>query len=293
MKADLVSGILPVREDGRMLLLQRSAGTWEPPAGRLSTGETFERGAVRELYEETGLLVAPRRILATWVGEAPNGAALAAVTYIARARGTEVRLSHEHLDYKWVTLDEWLELPSWWSRENIRRVAGPLRDLPADVSPPPSPPRYSEEQVITANLGAGTVLVDPDGPEPRALLLRRLKPPVGLWENPGGMLEDGEDFAACARRETLEETGIEVEPASPWWARVEPWRGPKDREVYAGVGFLARYPGGSIQPEQDAHDAHLWATEREWRSLPTWYTPGELDLLWQTIGEMNGRTPAS
>src|SRR3712207_8535439 len=104
LKADLVSGILPVREDGRMLLLQRPAGTWEPPAGRLSTSEDFEDGAVRELYEETGLLVAPRHILATWVGEAPHGGLLAAVTYIGRSRENDIKLSHEHLAYRWVTL---------------------------------------------------------------------------------------------------------------------------------------------------------------------------------------------
>ena len=126
MKADLVSGILPVREDGRVLLLQRPTGTWDPPAGRLNSDEGFEDGAVRELYEETGLLAAPQRILATWVGEAPSGNLLAAVTYIARTRDREVNLSHEHLGYGWVTLDEWLELLSWWSPENVRRVAGSL-----------------------------------------------------------------------------------------------------------------------------------------------------------------------
>src|SRR3712207_954995 len=87
VRADVVSGILPVREDGRMLLLQRPAGTWEPPAGRLGGGEGFEDGAVRELYEETGLLVAPQRILATWVGQAPSGNLLGAVTYIGRKIG--------------------------------------------------------------------------------------------------------------------------------------------------------------------------------------------------------------
>jgi 8-oxo-dGTP diphosphatase len=286
VKADLVSGILPIREDGRMLLLQRPAGTWEPPAGRLSTGETFEEGAVRELHEETGMLVAPQRILATWVGESPNGGSLAAVTYIGRTGDEEVRLSHEHLGFRWVTLEEWLELPSWWSKENIRRVAGTLRALPGDPSPKPTPPGPREDDgVVSANLGAGTVLVDLDGGEPRALLLRRRKSPVGLWENPGGMLESGEDFVACARRETFEETGVKAEPASPWWARVEPWRGPGDSEMYAGVGFLARHPGGEIRLEPEAHDAHLWAIEEEWRTLPTWYTGRELNILWAAIHE--------
>ncbi len=284
MKADLVSGILPVREDGRVLLLQRPTGTWEPPAGRLNSGEGFEDGAVRELHEETGLLVFPRRILATWVGEAPGGGLLAAVTYIGRAPDQGVHLSHEHLGYRWVTLDEWLALPSWWSRENVRRVAGSLGLLPEEPLPEPPPPGLrGDDGVVTASLGAGTVLVDLGGDGPRALLLRRRKPPVGLWENPGGMLEPGEDFAACARRETLEETGLDAEPGAAWWARVEPWRGPDDAELYAGVGFLARHPGGRIRPEYAAHDAYAWATEKEWRSLSTWYTERELDALWSAV----------
>ena len=287
MKADLVSGILPVREDGRMLLLQRPAGTWEPPAGRLSTGEGFEDGAVRELYEETGLLVAPRRILATWVGEAPHGGLLAAVTYIGRTREKDIKLSHEHLGYRWVTLDEWLALPSWWSPENIRRVAGHLSALPEEPLPEPSPPKlHGDGAVVNARLGSGTVLVDLEGDEPRALLLRRRKPPVGLWENPGGMLEPGEDFIACARRETLEETGLDAEPGAAWWARVEPWRGPEDAELYAGVGFLARHPGGEVRPESAAHDAYVWTTEEEWRSLSTWYTERELDALWSAVSTL-------
>jgi 8-oxo-dGTP diphosphatase len=284
LKADLVSGILPVLPDGRMLLLQRPTGTWEPPAGRLSTGECFEEGAVRELYEETGLLVAPQRILATWVGEAPSGNLLAAVTYTGRTHEREVNLSHEHLGYRWVTLDEWLTLPSWWSPEDIRRVAGPSSTLPEEPLPEPPPPKaHANDGVVNANLGAGTVVVDLRGDEPRALLLRRRKPPVGLWENPGGMLEPGEDFVACARRETFEETGLDAEPEATWWARVEPWRGPEDSELYAGVGFLARHPGGEIRLENTAHDAYAWATEEEWRGLPTWYTEKELDALWDAV----------
>jgi 8-oxo-dGTP diphosphatase len=289
LKADLVSGILPVREDGRMLLLQRPTGTWEPPAGRLSTGEDFEVGAVRELYEETGLLVAPQRILATWVGEAPSGNLLAAVTYIARTRQTGVNLSHEHFGYRWVTIDEWLELPSWWNPADIRRVAGPLGALRVGavreppLQEPPVPGSHGDDGVVHANLGAGTVLVDLEGDEPRALLLRRRKPPAGLWENPGGMLEPGEDFAACARRETFEETGLDAEPTSPWFARVEPWQGPDDPEIFAGVGFVSRHPGGEVRPETAAHDAYAWVTEAEWRGMPTWYTEQDSDALWAAV----------
>jgi 8-oxo-dGTP diphosphatase len=287
VKADLVSGILPVRPDGRMLLLQRPTGTWEPPAGRLAPGESFEGGAVREVYEETGLLVAPQRLLATWVGERTGGDHLASVTYASRITSDGVRLSNEHLGYRWVTLDEWLELPSWWSRENVLSVAGPVGVLPAEPFPEPPPPVPPRPGVVSANLGAGTVVVDLlRVDEPRALLLRRRKSPAGLWENPGGMLEPDEDFALCARRETFEETGLDTEPELVWLARVEPWRAPDDPELYAGVGFLARYPGGEVRLENSAHDAYLWATEAEWRGLDTWYTEEESDVLWETVREM-------
>ena len=284
MKADLVSGILPVLPDGRVLLLQRTGtGTWEPPAGRLVPGESFTDGAVRELYEEAGLLIAPQGILATWVGARPGGSRLASVTYVGRTREPEVCISHEHLDYRWVTPEEWLGLPSWWSPENVRGVAGPISRLPEEPDPPPPAPAPRPDGVVRATLGAGTVLVDPAGDEPRALLMRRRKPPVGLWENPGGALEPGEDFVACARREVLEETGISVEPEGAWWTRVEPWKAPEDPELYAGVGFVARAPAAVVRLEDTAHDDYLWATEREWRSLPTWYTSEDSDALWTAV----------
>lgn len=286
VKADLVSGILPVRPDGRMLLLLRPSGTWDPPAGRLAPGESFERGATREVYEETGLLVDPQRLLATWVGNRPGGGRLGSVTYISRVSTEVVRLSDEHLDYTWATPNEWLGLPSWWSRENILVAANVVDALPKEPLPEPVTPAPPEPGVINANLGAGTVVVDLENGEPRALLMRRRKPPAGLWENPGGMLEPGEDFLLCARRETLEETGLDVEPENAWWARVEPWRSPDDPELYAGVGFLARHPGREVRLEDSAHDAYLWATEMEWRGLKTWYTEEESDTLWRAVEQM-------
>lgn len=284
MKADLVSGILPVLPDGRVLLLLRPVTeTWEPPAGRLAPGEDFRDGAVREVFEETGLLIAPQRILATWVGERPGGGLLASVTYVGRTTSPEVRLSPEHLDYRWATVDEWLQLPSWWSPENIRGVARSLALLPHEPDPQPPMPMLRPDGIVHAILGAGTVLVDPNGDEPHALLMRRRKPPVGLWENPGGALESGEDFVACARREVLEETGMIVEPEAAWWTRVEPWKAPDDPELYAGVGFIARVSAGEVRLEDGAHDEYLWATESEWRSLSTWYTEADSDALWAAV----------
>ena len=48
---------------GRLLLIRRghppSAGLWSVPGGRVEPGETLEDAVVREVREETGLLVQP------------------------------------------------------------------------------------------------------------------------------------------------------------------------------------------------------------------------------------------
>ncbi len=56
-----------VRRHNDVLLLLRSGtgyrdGEWGPPSGKVELGETYADAAVRELYEETGLLVAPDAI---------------------------------------------------------------------------------------------------------------------------------------------------------------------------------------------------------------------------------------
>lgn len=56
----LVSAVVMVDVDGRILLAQRPegksmAGLWEFPGGKVEAGETPERGLIRELGEELGI----------------------------------------------------------------------------------------------------------------------------------------------------------------------------------------------------------------------------------------------
>lgn len=47
----------------------------------------------------------------------------------------------------------------------------------------------------------------------RVLLTRRaIEPALGLWTFPGGYVDWGEDLATAARREMLEEVGLDIEP---------------------------------------------------------------------------------
>ncbi|MFH9353515.1 NUDIX domain-containing protein [Kitasatospora sp. NPDC017646] len=73
------------RETGRVVLLQRgprakfAQGMWDLPVGKSEPGEPITETAVRELKEETGLVVAPEALRLAHVihgargVEAPNG----------------------------------------------------------------------------------------------------------------------------------------------------------------------------------------------------------------------------
>ena len=63
---------------------------------------------------------------------------------------------------------------------------------------------------VNPRLVVSTLPVTPDG---RLVLIRRgIEPGYGLWAQPGGFLEIDETAHEGAIRETLEETGYEVEP---------------------------------------------------------------------------------
>jgi ADP-ribose pyrophosphatase YjhB (NUDIX family) len=50
-----------------------------------------------------------------------------------------------------------------------------------------------------------------DGERGVLLARRAYEPDAGLWDTPGGFLEEGEDPAGGLRRELLEETGLTIE----------------------------------------------------------------------------------
>jgi 8-oxo-dGTP diphosphatase len=104
---------------------------------------------------------------------------------------------------------------------------------------------------------AVAVLIEQDG---AVLLVRRANEPKrGLWTLPAGFVDAGEDPAAAAARECLEETGLTVEITG----LLEIVAG---REHERGADFIivyrARVAGGSLVAADDADEAR-WFTRLE------------------------------
>jgi len=62
--------------DDRLLLCRReqqpALGTWTPPSGFMERGETLERAAVRETFEEAGVQIDPERLALYTVSSLPT-----------------------------------------------------------------------------------------------------------------------------------------------------------------------------------------------------------------------------
>lgn len=105
------------RERGRVLLLQRgprakfAQGMWDLPVGKSEPGEPITETAVRELKEETGLVVDPEALQLAHVihgargVEAPNG--FLTVVFAAHSwSGDPVNVEPEkHAQVGWVSVD--------------------------------------------------------------------------------------------------------------------------------------------------------------------------------------------
>ena len=92
---------------GFFLLLKRNKPPliWGPPGGRLKRQEDPIDGLVREVYEETGQFVNVLEPVTTWFGNF-NGRRLLSLDYLCTTSCSDVKLSSEHSDYRWLTLKE-------------------------------------------------------------------------------------------------------------------------------------------------------------------------------------------
>ncbi|MFZ2494222.1 MAG: NUDIX hydrolase [Candidatus Saccharimonadales bacterium] len=115
----LVAKCLVVNVEHRVLLLTIGEHTKYPrlsysadlPGGIIEKDEQPRDGVVREIYEETGIVVDPAQLhkVSAMTTIVPGVDALVEKQlYIVRTSSLSVTLSYEHESYRWVTLDELL-----------------------------------------------------------------------------------------------------------------------------------------------------------------------------------------
>ena|SRR6185436_18733885 len=104
---------LVIERDGAVLLGRRSRtkdhapGQWETISGRAKPNETLVQAAHREALEETGLEVEVLRKIDTFTFDrGPGAVPTTGVTFHCRTWGERTRLSDEHEEFVWATLEQ-------------------------------------------------------------------------------------------------------------------------------------------------------------------------------------------
>lgn len=113
------------------------------------------------------------------------------------------------------------------------------------------------------------VLVEGDA----ILLVQRGRDPGrGLWAVPGGKVEPGEPLREAARREVLEETGLDVRIGDVAWVGEHI----DDHHHLVLIDYLGEIVAGEPSPEDDADDVR-WVRLDEAADYPL--TPTMYDLI--------------
>jgi 8-oxo-dGTP diphosphatase len=103
MDSDQIGKVILIDDENRLLIMKSSdmnvqfAGEWDLPGGHIHIGEDALEGLSREVKEETTLDIAsPERIYEE--GRIKF--------YKTRQYNGTIKLSEEHTEYKWVTIQE-------------------------------------------------------------------------------------------------------------------------------------------------------------------------------------------
>lgn len=90
---------------GRLLLIRRAhdpgQGLWSVPGGRVEAGETDHHAVIREVAEETGLVVEAIRLLGNVQRGAPDGAVFDIYDYHCQVAGGTLAAGDDAAETRW------------------------------------------------------------------------------------------------------------------------------------------------------------------------------------------------
>lgn len=114
----------------------------------------------------------------------------------------------------------------------------------------------------------------------RLLIARRKegKSQAGLWEFPGGKIEQGESVEACLQRELREEMNISIDPYEPFGVNDHAY-GTTQIRLFV---HRARFVGGDISLTD--HDEYRWVSREELREYP--FAPADIKFVEMLLEEV-------
>ena len=112
MEKEKSAGAVVFRKDKetKYLLLHYEAGHWDFPKGHIEANETDEDTIKRETEEETGLK--DIRLISKDV-----------IFYLAETKKAKIKLSFEHIGYKWLPFKQTLEKLTFKNAKDILKKA--------------------------------------------------------------------------------------------------------------------------------------------------------------------------
>jgi len=118
-------------EEIQFLVLKYPSGHWDFVKGNIEEGEEEEETARRELFEETGInnmnIKKGFNQKVEYNYYKKNNKVHKIVSYyLAETEQKEVKLSFEHLDYKWVNYDNLMKLITFDNSKDILKKANEL-----------------------------------------------------------------------------------------------------------------------------------------------------------------------
>ncbi len=117
-----------VDEWGQVLAVRRTDNDhWEPPGGVLELDEAIEQGLVREVLEETGLVVEPEALTGVYKNMARG---IVALVFRCRLVAGRPDTSDEVCECRWLRPDE---IPELMDEAYAVRLLDALNDGPAHV----------------------------------------------------------------------------------------------------------------------------------------------------------------
>lgn len=234
-----------------ILLVRRSktapfrAFGWEVPGGQIEDGEDPKMGAIRELAEETGIVVHPGDV-DVFLAEHSKIDDYIVFSHIVRFNTTpNVTLSFEHDKYQWMPIAKAVNfIKVGFVRHSIEVIQILL----------------SSDDAYIIRTSTKAVLVNPDN---KVLALKRSstdpKGP-GNWDLPGGGVDAGETLNQAIKREVQEEAGLPMQREVIKFVNTSINHDKK--KIHIRVGQIANVASKDVQLSFE-HDEYKWVEPEE------------------------------